>query len=156
MRMRYLTPKITGETVYVSFRTLIGYDEFGDEVWDYAEDIQTDNPDTWGDLLRMSWGGGRTQNDDVSPTGGLIQVDNVLVNPSTTTYDRFEDGHPEQIECDLILYFPRDWDRDMRGARIYVRGVRYDVTGDPERYTDANLPQACDWNMVVKVVRFDG
>lgn len=85
-----------------------------------------------------------------------VAVDDVLVNPSTTTYDRKGDGHPEGVECDLTLHFPRGFDRDLRGARVIVRGTAYEVVGDPQRYTDANLPPGCGWNLTAKVVRFDG
>jgi hypothetical protein len=85
-----------------------------------------------------------------------VTVGNVLVNPSTTTYDRVDDGHPEAIECDLTLHFPRGFDEDLRGARVTVRGVEYEVIGSPQRYTDANLPPGCPWNLTAKVVRFDG
>ena len=155
----YFAATITGETVYVSFRHLVGYDRFGDEVWEYDATPPTPSaPKTWGDLLNMTWGGGASSDGDDSgnESTAALQVDNVLVNPSTTTYDRITDGHPEAIQTDLVLYFPREFNHDMRGARVQVRGDLYEVVGDPERYTDANLPAGCAWNLVVKVVRHDG
>lgn len=155
----YFAATITGETVYVSFRHLVGYDRFGDEIWEYDATPPTPSaPKTWGDLLNMTWGGGASSvgGDSSDETAAALQVDNVLVNPSTTTYDRITDGHPEGMRTDLVLYFPRDFDHDMRGARVQVRGDLYEVVGDPERYTDANLPASCAWNLVVKVVRHDG
>lgn len=152
--MEYFGASITGETVYVSFRRLSGYDRFGDEVWVYDSTPPTPSrPRTWGDLLGMTWGRDPSNN---SSTPTALQVDNVLVNPSTTTYDRITEGHPEGIQTDLVLYFPREFNQDMRGARVQVRGEMYEVVGDPERYTDANLPPACSWNLVVRVRRFDG
>ena len=85
-----------------------------------------------------------------------ITLENVLVNPSTTTYDRTDEGHPEAIECDLTLHFPREFDEDLRGATVSVRGTDYDVVGTPVRYTDANLPPGCPWNLTAKVARHDG
>lgn len=155
----YFGANIVGETVYVSFRHLVGYDRFGDEVWEYDATPPTPSaPKTWGDLLNMTWGGGASSDGDDSgdESTAALQVDNVLVNPSTTTYDRITEGHPEGMRTDLVLYFPRDFDHDMRGARVQVRDDLYDVVGDPERYTDANLPASCAWNLVVKVVRHDG
>lgn len=94
--------------------------------------------------------------DDVYVMTEPITVNNVLVNPSTTTYDRIIDGHPEAIECDLVLYWPREFTADMRKAQVTVRGIDYVVIGSPTRYTDANLPYGCEWNLVTKVVRYDG
>lgn len=151
----YFGANITGETVYVSFRHLTGYDRFGDEVWEYDATPPTPGtPHTWGDLLGMTWGGDTSTDEDEGT--GALRVDNVLVNPSTTTYDRIRDGHPEGMQTDLVLYFPREFDHDMRGARVQVRDYLYDVVGDPERYTDANLPSSCAWNLVVRVRRYDG
>lgn len=148
---------IVGETVYVSFRHLTGYDRFGDEVWEYDATPPTPGtPHTWGDLLNMTWGGDVSDDSTGDDETQALRVDNVLVNPSTTTYDRITEGHPEGMRTDLVLYFPRDFDHDMRGARVQVRDDLYDVVGDPERYTDANLPASCAWNLVVKVVRHDG
>ena len=73
-----------------------------------------------------------------------------------TTYDRTDDGHPEALECDLTLHFPREFDEDLRRAIVSVRGTDYDVVGTPVRYTDANLPPGCPWNLTAKVVRHDG
>ena len=110
---------------------------------------------TVGGLLGMTWGAALA-GERPSPQPVGIRVENVLVNPSTTTYDRVDDGHPEAIECDLTLHFPRDFDEDLRGARVTVRGTEYEVIGSPQRYTDANLPPGCPWNLTAKVVRFDG
>lgn len=143
---------IVGETVRVLPRTLTGHDRLGDEIWSYGDEPGADG--TWGGLLGLTWGGA-LQGDRPPQTAGVV-VEDVLVNPSTTTYDRVGDGHPEAIECDLTLYFPRDLDLDLRGARVVVRGDAYEVVGDPQRYTDANLPPGCRWNLTAKVVRFDG
>ena len=156
----YFSAAIVGETVFVSFRHLVGYDRFGDEVWEYDATPPTPTqPHTWGDLLGMTWGGDTSNDNNGNDSGtstSALQVDNVLVNPSSTTYDRIKEGHPEGIQTDLVLYFPREFDNDMRGARVQVRGELYEVVGDPERYTDANLPVSCSWNLVVRVRRFDG
>ena len=111
------------ETVTVHYREYAGTDNFGDDVWVWAEHQD---------------------------------VKNVLINPSTTTYDRIRDGHPEGIRCDLVIYMPKDFDRDVRGACITVRGVDYDVVGSPITYTPENLPASCAWNMVIKLRRSDG
>lgn len=145
---------IVGETVWVRLRTLVGHDRLGDEVWSYGDEVP-DKVGTWGGLLGMTWGGALTgESPTPQPVG--MRVENVLVNPSTTTYDRIDDGHPEAIECDLTLHFPLSFDEDLRGARVTVRGTEYEVIGSPQRYTDANLPPGCPWNLTAKVVRFDG
>lgn len=145
---------IAGETVWVRLRTLVGHDRIGDEVWSYGDQTPSQGG-TWGGLLGMTWGAALA-GERPSPQPAGIREENVLVNPSTTTYDRVDDGHPEAIECDLTLHFPRDFDEDLRGARVTVRGTEYEVIGSPQRYTDANLPPGCPWNLTAKVVRFDG
>jgi hypothetical protein len=145
---------IVGETVWVRLRTLVGHDRLGDEVWSYGDEGHGQNG-TWGGLLGMAWGNVLSGEVPVTEPAGM-RVENVLVNPSTTTYDRVDDGHPEAIECDLTLHFPRGFDEDLRGARVTVRGTEYEVIGSPQRYTDANLPPGCPWNLTAKVVRFDG
>ena len=144
---------IFGETVYVRLRTLVGHDRLGDEVWSLG--AKPAGQGTWGGLLGMSWGNAMAGKPPRPQPCG-IRVDDVVVNPSTTTYDRTADGHPEAIECDLTLCFPRWFDEDLRGAVVTVRGVDYDVVGAPVRYTDENLPPGCPWNLTAKVVRHDG
>jgi hypothetical protein len=117
---------IAGETVHVRLRTLVGHDRLGDEVWSHGEEPAD------------------------------VRVENVLVNPGTTTYDRTDEGHPEAIECGLTLHFPREFDEDLRGAIVSVRGTDYEVVGTPVRYTDENLPPGCPWNLTAKVARRDG
>ncbi len=141
---------IAGETVWVSVPALTGIDDFGNEVWEHGK--EDPGTITWGDLLSGTWGGGSVPSRHRSDS---VQVDNVLVNPSTTTYDRVEPGRPHGMECDLTLYFPREFDMDVRNAVVTVRGEDYRVVGDPERYTDAALPLGCLWNLVVRVARFD-
>jgi hypothetical protein len=150
--MGHLGNPIVGETVCVLLRTLAGHDRLGDEVWSYGEEAPPDG--IWGGLLGLTWGGALDGERPQHVAG--VAVDDVLVNPSTTTYDRKDDGHPEAVECDLTLHFPRGFDRDLRGARVIVRGVTYEVVGEPQRYTDACLPPGCRWNLTAKVARFDG
>ena len=146
--------EIVGEAVYVRLRTLVGHDRLGDEVWSHGEE-PAGQGGTWGGLLGMSW---RDAMAGMAPRPrpAGTRVENVLVNPSTTTYDRTDEGHPEAIECDLTLHFPREFDEDLRGAIVSVRGTDYDVVGAPVRYTDANLPPGCPWNLTAKVARRDG
>ena len=80
---------IAGESIYVSIPVLTGTDDFGNEVWEHGQ--EDPGPITWGDLLNNMWGGGDVPSRHRS---GFVQVDNVLVNPSTTTYDRIEPGRP--------------------------------------------------------------
>ena len=167
---------IAGETVRVLLPTLVGTDDFGNEVWTYAGDLdglawEGLAPYAWQAALGTTWAGllGAWQALTAVPwsqaalrtwgraacTGGALVVANALVNPSTTTYDRNEPGRPHGMECDLTLYFPREFDEDVRGALVSLRGDTYRVVGDPERYTDANLPRGCQWNLVARVARFD-
>lgn len=125
--MSYKSP-IVGEQVTVSFRSVVGTDSFGDDVFEYTEPVV---------------------------------VENVLVNPFYSMQTGFtvvnlEEGHPQQSDVFLMLYWPKDFDHDMRGAHVVVRGIQFEVIGDPYRYTDANIPVNCDWNLVTKVVRYDG
>ena len=101
-------------------------------------------------------------NDDIVEYSEPEHIENVLIKPNSdtsmtaATRDVNQQGHPEAIECDVMFYFPREFDKDVRGALIDYRGHTYEVVGSPTRYIDENLPFACDWNLVVKGTRNDG
>ena len=98
-------------------------------------------------------GGSRAGAPGPSPSDALVAY--VFADADIAPRDRVEPGRPHGMECDLTLYFPREFDMDVRNAVVTVRGEDYRVVGDPERYTDAALPLGCSWNLVVRVVRYD-
>ena len=61
---------------------------------------------------------------------------------------------PEGVTVAYTLHFPKTYAGDLRGCSIEVRGVSYDVAGDPQRTTDAATPGPFD--MAVEVTRADG
>lgn len=61
---------------------------------------------------------------------------------------------PNGVRIAYTLHFPKDYEGDLRGCSIEVRGVRYNVVGDPQRTTDAATPG--NYNMAVEVTRADG
>lgn len=130
MRRRRLgTLRIVGWPIDIRYPSVVGQDSYGDDITEYSE------PE---------------------------HIENVLVKPNSdtsmtaATRDAWQQGHPEAIECDVIFYLPREYDKDVRGALIDFRGETYEVVGSPSRYIDENLPYECDWNLVVKGTRHDG
>lgn len=79
-------------------------------------------------------------------------VSNVVIDPYT--YDEMDETRPDGITSSFTLHFPRGYSDDLRGALVTVRGKEYRVVGDPQPYTEANVPGP--WTMPVKVVRHDG
>lgn len=79
-------------------------------------------------------------------------VANVVIDPYT--YDEMDETRPDGITSSFTLHFPRGYSGDLRGALVTVRGKEYRVVGDPQPYTEANVPGS--WTMPVKVVRHDG
>lgn len=128
-RRRLGTLRIVGVPVEIRYPVVTGRDRFCDDIVEYTDPVT---------------------------------IENVLIKPNSdtamtsATRDEFIDGHPDAIAGDIIFYFPREFDENVRGAIITYRGVDYDVVGEPERYIDENLPWACDWNLVVKGTMHDG
>lgn len=63
-------------------------------------------------------------------------------------------SRPDGVTVAYTLHFPKAYEGDLRGCSIEVRGVRYNVVGDPQRTTDAATPG--NYNMAVEVTRADG
>lgn len=79
-------------------------------------------------------------------------VGNVLVTPGST--DDMDASRPDGIEVAFSLGFPKTYAEGLRGCSVEVRGETYAVVGDPQRYTEENVPGP--WNMTVEVTRTDG
>ena len=80
-------------------------------------------------------------------------VGDVLVCPASPE-DEIGGNRPDGISSGLTLHFPKWYTDGLRGCKVVVRGVEYDVVGDPLPFTTANTPTR--WNRPVKVVRLDG
>ena len=80
-------------------------------------------------------------------------VENVLVAPAGTA-DLEPGMHPDGDSTLLALHFPKAFAESLRGMRIAVRGAMYAVVGDPQPYTDENVPGS--WNRPVTVRRVEG
>ena len=83
------------------------------------------------------------------------EVEDVLIGKGST-YNRAEEGRLYAVEADKSFCFPREWDVDLRGARITYDGITYQVVGVPARITDANIPPGIRWNIKVNAEVFDG
>ena len=80
-------------------------------------------------------------------------VENVLVAPSGTA-DLEPGMHADGDSVTLTLHFPKTYTGSLRSCRVAVRGVMYDVVGDPQPYIDQNVPGA--WNRPVTVRLVEG
>lgn len=61
---------------------------------------------------------------------------------------------PNGVRIAYTLHFPKDYEGDLRGCSVEVRGEAFRVVGDPQRTTDAATPG--NYNMAVEVTRADG
>ena len=80
-------------------------------------------------------------------------VENVLVSPGNTA-DLEPGMRPNGDSISLTLHFPKTFSESLRGARVFVRGETWEVIGDPQPYTDQNVPGA--WNRPVTVRLVEG
>lgn len=80
-------------------------------------------------------------------------IENVLVAPSGTA-DLEPGMRPDGDSVTLTLHFPKTYTGSLRSARLAVRGVMYEVVGDPQPYTDQNVPG--EWNRPVQVRLVEG
>lgn len=80
-------------------------------------------------------------------------IENVLVDPKVTV-DLEPGMRPDGDSATLILHFPKAFTGSLRSARLAVRGAMYAVVGDPQPYTDENVPGA--WNRPVMVRLVEG
>lgn len=79
-------------------------------------------------------------------------VENVLVAPGATT--DMDETRPQGVSVAFTLHFPKGYGKSLRGCSVEVRGTVYEVVGDPQPYTEANVPG--QWSMPVEVTRHDG
>ena len=80
-------------------------------------------------------------------------VENILVAPGNTA-DLEPGMHPDGDSVTLTLHFPKTYTGSLRSCRVAVRGVMYAVVGDPQPYTDENVPGS--WNRPVTVRLVEG
>lgn len=80
------------------------------------------------------------------------EVGNVVVAPGATA--DLDASRPEGVTVAYTLCFPKTYAGELKGCAVEVRGERFRVVGDPQRYTEANTPGA--WNLTVEVTRTDG
>ena len=89
----------------------------------------------------------------------VIRTGRVLDELGEPTYgeDAREDldaSRPEGVTVAYTLCFPKTYAGELKGCAVEVRGERFRVVGDPQRYTEANTPGT--WNLTVEVTRTDG
>ena len=89
----------------------------------------------------------------VIEAGALDEVSNVVVAPADPS-DIADSVRPDGVKVAYTLHFPKDYEGDLRGCRVIVRGEPFCVVGDPQRTTDAATPG--NYNMAVEVTRADG
>lgn len=80
-------------------------------------------------------------------------VSNVLVAPASTV-DVVGSIRRDGDEVILVLHFPKSYQAPLRGRRVRVRGVDYQVVGDPVSYQPDLTPGA--WNRPVNVGLIEG
>lgn len=120
----------------------------------------------WDDISRLNWENANATNwgwdprpdhRETTPTGWM-NVPDVVVSPTNTTSKPHEGDHRDGVSVSFRLALPADFDYDLHGAMIEIRGKLYDVIGDPQRYTPDDLPDygQWPWNLKVEVCRHDG
>ena len=83
--------------------------------------------------------------------GEPVEVDAVVAPGATRDLDA---SRPEGVRVSFTVHMPREWNRPLRDALIGIRGSRYKVIGDPQKYTDDNTPGL--WTMACEVEAYDG
>lgn len=76
----------------------------------------------------------------------------VLVVPGTST--ELDETRPDGVRVAYTLHFPKSYRASLRGCMVRIRGFDYRVVGDPQPYTDANVPG--HWNRPVEAEAVDG
>lgn len=79
-------------------------------------------------------------------------IENVLVAPSGTA-DLEAGMRPDGDSVTLTLHFPKTYTGSLRSARVAVHGVMYEVVGDPQPYTDQNIPGPWNRPATVRLVQ---
>ncbi len=85
-------------------------------------------------------------------TGTSREAVRCVVCPGATS--DMDATRPEGLTVAYTLCFPKTYAGELKGCAVEVRGERFRVVGDPQRYTEANTPGA--WNLTVEVTRTDG
>ena len=68
-----------------------------------------------------------------------LTVKGVLVSPSKPE-EILASNRMDGSMAKFTLYFPKGFNRELRGAEIEVRGVRHRVIGDPAPYDESIVP----------------
>lgn len=80
------------------------------------------------------------------------EVADVLVTPGATS--NMDASRPNGVVVEFTLGFPKTFQEPLRGCSVEVRGVLYEVVGDPQPLTPENVPGP--YNYTVEVTRADG
>lgn len=89
---------------------------------------------------------------------GTVEVPNVLVHVGEFERGNYHDtdiNKPVGTNADYTLYFPMDYEGDLTGHRITVRGIDCAVLGHPDHERPAAVFGSWlgQWDMTVKVKR---
>lgn len=80
------------------------------------------------------------------PQTRAVEVGNVLVAPGAAS-GTGGDNRPDRRWERYTLYFPSDWDGDVSGGTVTVRGTECRVVGVPAHWPDSPT----EWRWVVEV-----
>ena len=80
-------------------------------------------------------------------------VSGVLLGAATPA-DVQDSTLPNALSVDLTAYFPRGYDKPLRGCRIRARDRVWQVVGDPIPFDGGIKPTK--WNLAVNLHRTDG
>ena len=82
---------------------------------------------------------------------GEETVAGCLVRPGATS----NLSDPERVHGDaaaLTVHVPKSYTSPLRGCRVRVRGVEYEVGGDPDAYMEENTPGPWNRSVPLEVV----
>ena len=79
-------------------------------------------------------------------------VSDAVIAPGAT--EDLDETRPEGVSVTYTVHFPKSYTASLRGCHVVVRGEEYAVVGDPQAYTDANVPGR--WDRPVEVSAVDG
>jgi len=81
--------------------------------------------------------------------GGVLVAPSAGLGMSMMNEEVGSANRPDGVKTTYVIYFPKTYNRPLRGARVWVpgEGEPLGVVGDPKPYDPANTPG--DWNYVV-------
>lgn len=86
------------------------------------------------------------------PVFGDPEREHVMALVMPTDTDAMGADRPDGVTSAIRTYFPKTYDKPLKGCSIAVRGIEYRVMGDPVSYPTCPT----DYNRVVEAVRADG